>query len=1138
MSLTFLYGNSGNGKSEYMYQIIADMAEHAPYQHYFVVVPEQFTMSAQRSLVDHTPSGVILNIDVVSFDRLAYRVFDELGVHRTVMGETGKSLLLRRIVEQNESDLTILRNNLSKMGYIGELKSVLSELMQYGISPDDLEEFLEQYPEETSLCYKIHDILSIYRSFDDYLREGYVTAERVLDLFADVAARSGILRDAVLFFDGFTGFTPVQMNLVKNLMQVAADIYVTVTMDVEESAYAHAQMEDLFYMSHRMINALTDAARETGFEVADPVRIEAGQHSRFADNPVLSHLEQNLFRVPSGTYEDPCADHIRICSLLTEREELRFAAGEIRTLVRDKNYRFRDCAIVCGNVGEYEKYADEVFSLYDIPVFVDMKQSILYHPLSEMIRSVCEMAQTNLSYESVFRFLKTGLCGFSADEVDELENYCLEKGIRGAGKWRERFSSPSSQHGRIRADEEKLQEDLERINSLRERFYTLTEGTLAAFKKKDATVLERTEALYRLLCSLSVEEQLRADAERFESSGDELSAQINRQIYKIVIDLLDKMVDLLGDQVVSVSDYTDILDAGFAAAKVGAIPPGNDCVILGDIERTRLDNVKVLFFLGVNDGTIPKKADRQSILSQYDREVLEAHHMELAPGEREEMFLQRFYLYLALTKPEDALCLTFMRMDGEGNAVRPSYLIGVLEKMFTSLHTEEIEAQDMLPLVTAKSSVESYLTGLIASDDHEPEPRWAALHRWYLGSDLWAERIADLFDAHFSVYKSGNLDPALAQSIYGTTLYNSVTRLERFEECEFAHFLEYGLKLAERPESSFESSDMGTMFHTILEKYGRLLEERTSWQDVTEEQCDEMLREVMEEAVLENPNDYLADSASNAYVLERIYRIMRRSIWAITEQIRRGDFTPEEYEMDFPEESGEGDRMRLTGRVDRMDTCVDDDSVHVRVIDYKSSGTSLNLANVYYGRQLQLPVYLDTAMNILRERYPDREIKPAGIFYFHVDDPLVDNTGDEEENEKTILKKLRPSGLVNSDPSVFLRMDRELEQPDKTTSEVLPISLNKDGRVSGYSKNVIPAQDFDNLIGYVRNVVSDVSHRILDGEIEINPYRMDKKTGCKYCRFAGICGFDFKIPGYDFREETKFSPEEVRDLIREQQEDT
>ncbi len=1136
MALTFVYGNAGSGKSGYMYQKFADMALLAPYQHYFVVVPEQFTMSAQRSLVDHSASGVITNIDVVSFERLAYRVFDELGVHRSVMEETGKSLILRRIVDQNEDDLTILRHNLNKMGYIGELKSILSELMQYGISPEDLEELLSELPAESELSFKLRDILSVYQSFDERLQEGYVTSERVLDLLLDVAGESGLLRGAILFFDGFTGFTPVQMNLMRKLMHLVSDIYVAVTLDLREPLYAPARMEDLFYMSHKMINALAAAARDASFEIAEPIRIENGENSRFYGNPVLSHLEQNLFRTGGHVQEESPYGRIRICSLINPRQELRFAASEIRSLVRQKGYRYRDCAVVCSDLTNYEKYADEVFAKFDIPLFLDRKQSLYYHPLIELIRAVLEIADTDYSVSSVFRYLRTGLCGFTSDEVDRLENYCIEKGIRGQKKWREEFTILPRQTGRQRIAAERLLSDLEIVNGLRERFYTQTKDVIAALRNEDNDVRAVTEALYDLIYGLSAEEKLREDTDRFEEMGKELLAAQNRQIYKIVIDLFDKMADLLGDEILPASDYAQILEAGFSEAKVGTIPPGSDCVILGDIERTRLEQIKVLFFLGVNDGSIPKSANRQSILSAYDREVMEEHRMELAPGEREQMFLQRFYLYLALTKPSDALYLTFARMNGSGAALRPSYLIGVLTRLFANLSVEEIETDEIRTPETAKSSVESYLKGLARSDKKEADPEWKCLHQWYEKSEEWSGRIRDLFDAHFSFYKNKNLDPAVAGMLYGTVLYNSVTRLERFEECAFAHYLEYGLKLAERSEFTFDSADMGSVLHRAAQEYGTRLDQKYSWTDVTEEQQDEILRESIETALFDLSNDSLSASAAESYNVERIYRILSRSVWAITEQIRRGDLIPGEYETEFPavnpEESGA--QVRAVGRVDRLDICVDKDRVLVRVIDYKSGKKELKLCNVLNGRQLQLPVYLKTVAEMLRQRYPDREIVPAGIFYFHFNDPMINETGDPEKNQKYLLETFKPDGLLNRDPSVYLRMDRELaDSAQGKASEVIPASVNKGGALRASVKNALSDEDFTDLGHYVRMIMDDAAALMLEGEIAVRPYRMKENTGCDFCPYRAVCGFEEKFPGYRYREEEEIPDDKAMELIRE-----
>ena len=336
MALQLIYGNSGSGKSTYIYEKVIQMAQADRRRNFYVIVPEQFTMQTQRELVRRSKNHVIVNIDVVSFERLAYRIFDELGIQNTVMEETGKSLVLRKIAEEKGKDLTVLRGNIRKMGYINELKSMISELMQYDISAEELEDFLHQLKPDSNLYYKLSDVHTMYAAFEEYLRGQYVTAERVLDVLAEAVDDSKLLRDAVFVFDGFTGFTPVQMKLLHRCLHVVKGMYVTVTLDVREDPLADHGIQDLFYMSRKMTAALLRAAQEEAYVVEEPVFLPVGENSRLAQSPVLAHLEQNLFRVRSHRYEESCGEALCIYSLATPREELSFAAWKLSHLMREK----------------------------------------------------------------------------------------------------------------------------------------------------------------------------------------------------------------------------------------------------------------------------------------------------------------------------------------------------------------------------------------------------------------------------------------------------------------------------------------------------------------------------------------------------------------------------------------------------------------------------------------------------------------------------------------------------------------------------------------------------------------------------------------------------------------------------------
>lgn len=622
MSLQFIFGNSGSGKSDFLYDSVLKQAKENKEQQFLIIVPEQFTMQTQRELVERQKQHAIMNVDVLSFARLAYRVFDDLGKQNVVvLEETGKNLVLRKVAEQKKAELKVLGANMNKMGYVGEVKSLISELMQYNVRPDALAEFLEKEPLGEGLRLKMQDVLTMYQGFTEYLKGRYITAEEVLELLYDVAEESELLRNSVIVLDEFTGFTPIQNRLMEKLLVLAKKVSVSVTMDVREDFYQCRGVHELFAMSKKTVASLLKVAELCKVPVEEPLVLPTGKQRRYANAADLYFMEQNLFRPGAGSYRyktpEQSMQHIRITSLKNPREELKFAAREIVRLTRENGYRYRDIAVVTGDVQQYGNYVPEIFEQYHIPYFIDQTKNILFHPFIECIRAILEMIEYDFSYESVFRFLRCGLAarvvteaknsdkepdpaatedltqqpetgshGLTEQEIDRLENYVLARGIRGASRWSRpwTFVMPDG-----------TLEDMARLNEIREAVYENFKPLLEAFRGKDNTVSTQTYELYSLIRRLDMEQLLKERGNFFEAHGNQARAKEYDQIYKIVMDLLDKVTSLLGDETMTIREYSDILDAGFEAAKVGIIPPGNDTVTVGDIERTRLNHVKILF---------------------------------------------------------------------------------------------------------------------------------------------------------------------------------------------------------------------------------------------------------------------------------------------------------------------------------------------------------------------------------------------------------------------------------------------------------------------------------------------------------------------------------------------------------------
>lgn len=1120
MSLQFILGPSGSGKTQYIYGRVVEEAGLHPDKNYLVMVPEQFTLQTQQKLVELAPNHAIMNIDVLSFKRLAYRVFDELGKNDIrVLDETGKNLVLRRLAQKQKENLTVLRPNMSRMGYIGEVKSLISELAQYNISPEELQKLTQDQTLPQVLRAKLRDIHSMYQAFEEFLAGSCLTAEELLHVLRDVAAESQLLRESVIVLDEFTGFTPIQNDLLRELLLVADQIYVTLTIDDREDFYHSRGSEELFDLSKRTIASLLRMAQQLHVEVEEPVVLTESDKKRFIHAPSLAFLEKNLFRPMASKMKDKPRE-IHLLVTRTPREEMVLIARKINELVRN-GYRYREIAVVTGSVETYQSYVGPVFDTYEIPYFMDRTQEVLFHPFIEMIRSALEIVESNFSYESMMRFLRCGFCGFSQEETDRLDNYLLAAGIRGHKAWSRRF---------VHVPKQKSLYDLERLEELRIRIFDLLEPLWNVFHREDALVSDGIMALYGLFLALDCEQQLWDTEQALLEQGEQTKSKENGQIYQIIIQLLEKYYDFLGEEKLNISDFSEILDAGLSAVTVAAIPPGYDCVMIGDIERTRLNHIKVLFFAGVNDGIIPKDARSGGIISEYERELLLSRDVELAPGAREQAFVQRFYLYRNLTKPSEQLYVSCAKADREGHALRPSYLIGVLTQLFPALLKEEKENVEAQPDFYTKKAALSYLI------HGERKENWYGLAKWFLkGKGRQRELAEKLLTAPYACYEDEPISRAVALALYGKRPAESITRLERFASCAYSHFLAYGLQLKEREKSSFEGVDMGNLYHDALERYSCKLEQsRYDWFGIPDKMRENLSRESMEEALESYPNMGIYATAENAYQAERLMTIFQQTVWALTKQVRAGKFVPDKFELSFSEITDVGAlsyvlpndvKLRLIGRIDRIDTFKEDNEIAIKIIDYKSGNAQFDLVKLYQGLSLQLVVYLDAATELMQKNNPGREMVPGGILYYHIDDPVLSADGamTKEQAEHELLKALRPDGVVNCEERIFRAMDENFEG----RSEMIPVEQKKSGELSMARSHVASTEEFEIMKRYARGKIGEIGREIYDGKVSVNPYQYKNESSCTYCPYSCVCGVKSRIPGYDMRSVEGMSKEDI-----------
>lgn len=1138
MSLQLILGSSGSGKSYTLYQEIIQKSIKHEEASYLVIVPEQFTMQTQKDLVSMHPDHGIMNIDVLSFMRLAYRVSDELGVNdKLVLEDTGKSMILRKVVEQRKDNLVLFQSNVKKAGFIGELKSILSEIYQYSIQEDQLEKMIELTSHKPMLHNKIKDLLTIYTGFEEFLKDKYITAEEILDILADSVEHSEIIKSSTICLDGFTGFTPSQYNLITKLLKQAKKVIVTVTVDSRENIDKLDEEFKLFHLSKKTILKLKDIAKEEGIPIDKDIYVgNSTPPYRFKESPSLAFLESHLYRYSSESYGEEQED-ICIHAAKDAREEIAFVIRSIHELVKDKDYRYKDIAVVTGDIENYGRIIDKQFSAAHIPSFIDYKRNILSNPMVEYIRAVLEVMDLNYSYESMFRYLRCGMVNITKEDIDLIENYVIALGVRGSKRWSEEWTRKYSSKSEL---------DLERINAIRSKISEELEEIRGIFSTKDATVLEYTTGLYEFLVRQNAAGRIKEYCNQFQEVKDVLRVKEFEQVYPILMGLFDKIVELLGEEIISLKEYSEILTSGLEEAKVGLIPPGIDQIVVGDIERTRLKDIKALFFVGVNDGIIPKVNSGGGIISDMERQLLSDYEMELAPTRKQNAYTEQFYIYLNLTKPQNKLYLTYSKVNGEGKAIRPSYLIHKIIKMYPGLEVmEDNEKSRELSYLLGVNQGIAYLSegfrnykGPMMSDE------WKELYSWYLRNDEKKREIYQLMDGAFYSNEELGLTKAVAKALYGNEMNNSVTRLERYAACAYAHFMNYGLELVERQEYEIAVPDLGNIFHHAIDLFSKKLKESDyNWHTVTDEVRDDYVALSVREATMEYGNTILKSSKRNEYIINRVERITKRTVWALCEQVRKGVFEPDSFELQFSYMDNleftkvslsHTEWMKLRGRIDRLDTYEDETQVYVKVIDYKSGNQSLDIVSLYYGLQLQLVVYLGAALEITENKNPRKAVIPAGIFYYHIDDPIV------EKNTKTnlaedILKELKMNGIVNEDMSVAGLMDQTLINEEgkaraSAKSNIIPVEINKDGYPSKRS-SVANKEQFDAMKHYVRRKIAALGKEIIDGNTNINPYKLKDKTACDYCDYSGICGFDTKLASNSYRNLKQFDKEVVWDML-------
>lgn len=1115
MSVRFLLGASGSGKSRQIYNEIIQASIKEPERNFYLIVPEQYTMEAQRELVTMHPAGGMMNIDAIGMNRLAYRVFDELGISTgQVLEDFGKSMLIKKILCEQQDTLHVYGSYYDKLGFVDEMKSMMSEIFQYNIKQDTIDEIMEQIPEDSVVAGKMQDIRHIYEEFEAFAGERYIVAEQLVELLTRHVGQSKLVCGSSLYFDGFTGFTPVQLELVEKLMTCADDLTFSFTLDDRDQKYEHIKDYELFYLTKTTIKKLTEAAAAAGVEIESPVVLPGTINYRLGENRELFFLERNLFRSPYRKWKQPL-ERIHLTATGDAQDEIVFVASTIRRLVREKGYRYKDIAIVAGDLEQASHIYERVMDEYEIPVFIDANACLKANPCAETIRSVLAVLADDFSYDSVFRFLKAGMTDLSFEDIELLENYALKRGVRGYSRWNRAVSENYEKTSPVNVEE------------IRQAFMKMFGDIRKAFADKKAATKDYVEALYDFLLQIHMYEKLEARKNELYEENRINEGDAYGQIFEKTVRLFDKIAELLGDTKMSVKEFYEIVDTGLSDIEVGVVPPTVDRVLIGDITRSRLNHIKVLFFTSVNDGIVPKAPKKGRILSDRDRDILSDCGLELAPSDKQNSYIEQFYIYTILTKPSDHLYISYHKLSASLESMRPSYLLGRISSIFPSLQAEEYDAASCMP-----DTVNRSLRRILRAEDSE-DAEGRILTR-ILTEKGFAGELTAIYRGRTYRNVAEQLPPETIALLYGRYLHVSVSKLELYARCGFAYFLKYGLRLKEREMYQVDVRNVGVILHSVMEGLFKQVRDtrNNDWENFPEDERMLMVTELVNRAAEESAGDFFEDNARNAYMLQMIERMAQTSAGMLQKHIRLGSMKPGMLEKTFDSAKDEVGsylfelpnqiQMSINGKIDRVDVEEEDGTVYIKVIDYKSSTRKLSLEEVLNGEQLQLVTYSAIAYEIEKMIYPDKNIQIAGLLYYSFDDPVIEiesseiDTGteqpefsDQEKLDAERMEKMKLQGFVNESPAVIQKMDH-------TCNQSLPVKLDKNGDIKK-SENVVSADQIRTIMELTRENIEELGSQIAEGKIAIEPYKNKSNTGCDYCEFKNICHFDVKNGGNQYR---------------------
>lgn len=1075
----------------------------------YFIVPEQATLITDMWLMEELKEEALMDVRAVSFERLTREVLSvTAGRRRPFIDAVGKSMVLRTVFEDYKDEFQVFREGAHNQDFLSHALRLLTELKRSGISYQQLEEVAASSDSEI-LRRKLREIALMQRRMKEILEGNYSDNEDRMLLLCEEIKNAQHLKGVDIYLTFFNGFTGLEYEVIGALLENGNEVQISLPLGEERRGYVS---DNVFSATEETLAKLRKLAEKRG------IKVEFEYCKAQEGNKELAFFGKELFSFSKVLYQDE-PESIELRDHQSTEEEVHAVARKIKELVMYRGARYRNIGLCVTDSNEYVKRIRRVFSMYDIPVFIDEKRELFANPMIASIKHLIECMAFHMDYAGLFTFLKLGFANLERREIEVLENYSISHKIRGTMYFEQKYFE------RGIMEEEERQELLgiqKKLTLFLSDFYKQT--------RKKKTVSEFVRILIDFLLENHFPRKLEIYIEELEEEGLLDFANENRQVWDVFIDIVNQLVELVGNRRVDIEEFGEILMSGMEGHEIGIIPPAQDQIMVATLDRSRNKTDDYLFVLGLCEGYFPKQHAEVSLFTREERSELEKSKVELPSVPEKVRAEERLSFYLNTTTVSKKLFLSYALSDHTGKPLRPSYYVTRLREMMIALSAVEKKSSPVEAVYGRRPLLHLLARNLreVIERGCEEELFWREAVR--LLSKRRDEELERLMKALQKTKEARYIQSRHIGRMYGDRVNFSTSRLEQFSSCPYKHFVRYALSPKERTSYNMEATDIGILLHESIDEFTARLKRDPSF---SEEKCREEMDAIFEEKAKQRLEVSFENTPRNRYMLEKLKKTACEVGGRIFRQMKKGEFRIWGQEVDFgykqelPAVTLLEDRAYLRGRIDRIDVMSRESQTYIKIIDYKTSRKSFDLSDAWNGLDIQLIVYLFASL--YSRAFGEDKVLPAGVFYFPAIDPLV-KAEDEEELEKARNSKTLMKGIALKDEAV-------LHAIDKTIDEYSSVFYGTGRKKYDEKENLLSEEEFDRLIERVLELAKQIAQEILSGRIEVSPvYRGQEDTACTYCNYKSICRFDERVEDEKYRPIRTQSDEEIKVLLNSRKE--